>query len=84
MDFLFRWWPEIPTVLATFFATVIMGDLVYYVHQMKKASSRYTGGSNKLSKMVSEQAMWFIGAFYITWVPYLVLQVRQAAAAGDF
>jgi hypothetical protein len=34
--------------------------------------------------MVSAQAMWFVGAFYVTWVPYLVLQVKQAAAAGDF
>jgi hypothetical protein len=79
MDFSIRWWPEIPTVLAIFFATVIMGDVVYYVHQKEKASSQYTGGSNKLSKMVSGQAMWFVGAFYVTWIPYLVLQVRQAS-----
>jgi hypothetical protein len=77
----FRWWPEIPTVLAIFYATVIMGDVVHYVHQQEKASSQYTGGSNKLSKMVSGQALWFVGAFYVTWVPYLVLQVRQAATA---
>jgi hypothetical protein len=79
MDFLFSWWPEIPVVLAIFVETVIMGDLVYSVHQKEKASSQYTGGSKKLSKMVSEQAMWFVGAFYVTWIPYLVLQVRQAS-----
>ena len=79
MGFWFRWWPEIPVVLAIFVETVIMGDLVYSVHQKEKASSQYTGGSKKLSKMVSEQAMWFVGAFYVTWVPYLVLQVRQSS-----
>jgi hypothetical protein len=55
-----------------------MGDAVYNVYKKEKASSRYSGGSNKISKMVSEQAAWFIGAFYITWIPYLVLQVRRA------
>ena len=54
-----------------------MGDVTYSVYKKERASSRYTGGSNKLSKMVFKQAMFFVGAFYITWVPYLALQVRH-------
>jgi hypothetical protein len=53
-----------------------MVDVSLNVYKKEKASSRYTGGSNKLSKMVFKQALWFVGAFYITWGPYLALQVR--------
>lgn len=35
---------------------------------LERASSRYTGGSNKYSKMVFKQAIFFVGAFYITWL----------------
>jgi hypothetical protein len=70
--------PEIPTVLAIFYATVITGDMVYSVYKKEKASSQYTGGGNRISMIVFKQATWFIGAFYFTWVPYLVLQVRRA------
>ncbi|KAL7509093.1 hypothetical protein ACHAXN_007030 [Cyclotella atomus] len=31
-------------------------------------------GSSKMSKAVVHQAFLFVGAFYITWVPYLILQ----------
>jgi hypothetical protein len=71
-----RWWPEIPIVLALYYATAIMVDVIYAVRQQEKATSRYTGGSGKLSKMVVHQATLFVGAFYMTWVPYLILQVR--------
>ena len=74
-DFLCRWWPEIPILLSIFYATIIMGDVVHSVRKQERASSRYTGGSNKLSKMVFIQGLCFVGAFYITWIPYLVLQV---------
>jgi hypothetical protein len=53
-----------------------MVDILLDVYKKENASSRYTGGSNKLSKMVFKQALWFVGAFYVTWVPYLALQVR--------
>ena len=77
-----RWWPELPIVLALFYATVIMGDVVYSVYRNEKATSKYTGGSNKLSKMVVRQATFFIGAFYITWIPYLVLQYMLSSGRG--
>jgi formate hydrogenlyase subunit 3/multisubunit Na+/H+ antiporter MnhD subunit len=70
-----RWWPEIPVLLAIFSPTVSMGDVCLSVYKKEKASSRYTGGKTKLSKMVFKQALFFVGAFYITWVPYLTLQV---------
>jgi hypothetical protein len=71
-----RWWPEIPIVLALFYATAIMVDVIYAVRQQEKATSRYTGGSSKMSKAGVHQATLFVGAFYMTWVPYLILQVR--------
>ena len=73
----YRWWPEIPIVLALVQATAIMVDVIYTVYQQEKATSRYTGGSRRMSKMVFHQAIFFVGAFYITWIPYLVLQVWQ-------
>mmetsp|Transcript_9023 Transcript_9023/g.16415 ORF Transcript_9023/g.16415 Transcript_9023/m.16415 type:complete len:151 (+) Transcript_9023:224-676(+) len=30
--------------------------------------------SMALSRMVFKQALWFTGAFYVTWVPYLAMQ----------
>ena len=54
-----------------------MGDVLFHVYKQEKASSRYTGGSNKMFKMVFKQALFFVGAFYITWTPYLVLQVSE-------
>ena len=73
--YFYRWWPEIPIVLAIFYTNVIMGGVLYHVYKQEKSSSRYTGGSNKLFKQVFKQACLFVGAFYITWMPYLVLQV---------
>lgn len=70
------WWPEAPVILSILYTTVVMVDVSLNVYKKEKASSRYTGGSNKLSKMVFKQALWFVGAFYITWGPYLALQVR--------
>jgi hypothetical protein len=76
--FCFRWWPELPIVLAIFHMTFVMVDVIYSVHRQERASSRYTGGSRRLTKMVLHQGMFFLGAFYITWIPYLVLQVRKS------
>ena len=77
-----NWWPEIPVILAILYATIIMGDVTYSVYKKERASSRYTGGSNKLSKMVFQQALLFVGAFYITWVPYLTLQFLLSSGTG--
>lgn len=69
-------------ILAILYATIIMGDVTYSVYKKERASSRYTGGSNKLSKMVFQQALLFVGAFYITWVPYLTLQFLLSSGTG--
>jgi hypothetical protein len=63
-------------VLALFYATAIMVDVIYAVHQQEKATFWYTGGRGKMSKVVVHQAALFVGAFYMTWVPYLISQVR--------
>jgi hypothetical protein len=56
---------------------VIMGIVCQDVYKKEKASSRYAtaGHDMNLTKMVFNQSLWFVGAFYITWVPYLALQV---------
>jgi hypothetical protein len=77
-----NWWPEVPVILAILYVSIIMGDIVLTVHKKEKASHRYTGGSNKLSNMVFKQAMYFVGAFYLTWVPYLVLQYMWSRGTG--
>ncbi|KAL7488284.1 hypothetical protein ACHAW6_013868 [Cyclotella cf. meneghiniana] len=77
-----KWWPELPVILAILLSTIVMGDTVSSVYKKESASSRYSGGGNKLSKMVFKQAMWFVAAFYITWVPYLVLQYMWSSGKG--
>jgi hypothetical protein len=71
-----RWWPEIPVIIAIILATAIMGSLCFRFYQTERRTIQYTGGEAKLSKKTSEQACWFVVAFFITWVPYLTLQVR--------
>lgn len=72
-----RWWPELPVVLSIFYTTAIMGDVLFHVYKQEKSTSRYTGGQSKLFKLVFKQAFLFVGAFYITWTPYLILQVSD-------
>mmetsp|Transcript_11257 Transcript_11257/g.24380 ORF Transcript_11257/g.24380 Transcript_11257/m.24380 type:complete len:290 (+) Transcript_11257:2-871(+) len=69
-----RWWPEIPVIISITMATGIMGSLCLNVYRTEKATGRYTNNGNTLSLSVFKQARWFVGAFYITWVPYLALQ----------
>lgn len=77
-----KWWPEVPVILAILYSTIIMGDVTYSVYKKESASSRYSGGGNKLSKMVFKQAVFFVGAFYFTWVPYLTLQFLLSSGTG--
>lgn len=70
-----RWWPEVPVIFAIILATAIMGSLCFRFYQTERRTIQYTGGEAKLSKKTSEQACWFVVVFYITWVPYLTLQV---------
>ncbi|KAL7488813.1 hypothetical protein ACHAW6_014399 [Cyclotella cf. meneghiniana] len=74
-----RWWPEVPVILAIFCTTVIMGDVVFSVYKNERSSSRYSQRGNRLSKMVLNQSIWFVAAFYVTWIPYLALQVSATS-----
>jgi len=71
-----RYWPEIPVILAILIATVIMIIICLNVRKTTRASAQYASRRNSvhISTMVFEQACWFTGAFYITWVPYLAMQ----------
>ncbi|KAL7477448.1 hypothetical protein ACHAW6_003255 [Cyclotella cf. meneghiniana] len=73
-----KWWPETPVILAITAATCIMGNLSYHVYRNEKRTARYTNSRARLSIMVFKQSCWFVVAFYITWVPYLALQVCDA------
>ncbi|KAL7477677.1 hypothetical protein ACHAW6_003477 [Cyclotella cf. meneghiniana] len=70
-----KWWPEIPIILAIVAATVIMGSLFRHVNKTTTQTAQYTSGRSKISMAVLKQSFWFVIAFYITWVPYLALQV---------
>mmetsp|Transcript_12998 Transcript_12998/g.25311 ORF Transcript_12998/g.25311 Transcript_12998/m.25311 type:complete len:832 (+) Transcript_12998:115-2610(+) len=71
-----RYWPEIPVILAIVFATVIMCTIAIDVRKKSHTSARHSlrRKSMALSRMVFKQALWFTGAFYVTWVPYLAMQ----------
>ena len=70
-----KWWPEIPVFVAILLATLIMGYICYFVFQNEKQSQRHScRGDMYITKMVFKQSCLFIGAFYVTWVPYLALQ----------
>lgn len=68
-----------PVILAIFSVTVIMGAVCIDVRKKEKASSQYSGGDNKITKMVFKQSVYFVGGFYLSWAPYLILQVREAS-----
>ncbi|KAL7478927.1 hypothetical protein ACHAW6_004684 [Cyclotella cf. meneghiniana] len=70
-----KWWPEIPVIFAIIAATGIMGSLCFHVYRNEKRTTRYTYSAARLSIMVFKQSCWFVIAFYITWVPYIALQV---------
>ena len=74
--FIFRWWPEIPVILAIIAAAGIMGTLCHHVYKIGTQSAQYTDIGASLLMKVFKQSCWFVIAFYITWVPYLTLQVN--------
>ena len=80
--FFSRWWPEIPVIIAIIAATGIMGCLCYHVYRNEKRTTRYTYSAARLSIMVFKQSCWFVIAFYITWVPYIALQVCEIQCAS--
>jgi len=75
------YWPEIPVAVAIITITVVMLDLCVYVYQVERKTDRWRGTSNvtgTISK--SEKVFWksfyYLMGFYLTWIPYLVLQFR--------
>lgn len=73
------YWPEIPVILSIAWATIVMGAVCIGVRKTERKSRRYSVHSqtqHSISAMVVEQSFLFVGAFYITWLPYVALQVR--------
>jgi hypothetical protein len=66
--------PEVPVIVSIIMETCIMGKMCYSVYKTDKASSTYTSHGGRMTIMVFRKACWFVGAFYVTWLPYLSLQ----------
>lgn len=77
-----KYWSEIPVALAILLATVIMVNLCWFVYKSEMASSRFrrhsTEDRSSLSTKFFKQSLVYLGAFYLTWPPYLALQVMIA------
>ena len=74
----FRWWPEIPVILAIILATALMGTLCYHFSTNEKRKNQYASSGVRRSMKVFKQSCLFVIAFYITWVPYITLQACEA------
>jgi len=74
-----RYWPESPVMFSIAAATFIMGDVCHHVYKNTRATRRYSASRNRTSKTVFRQACWFTGAFYVTWIPYVVLQYKWSS-----
>mmetsp|Transcript_8052 Transcript_8052/g.20042 ORF Transcript_8052/g.20042 Transcript_8052/m.20042 type:complete len:891 (-) Transcript_8052:55-2727(-) len=76
------YWSEIPVIIAIGIATIIMIDLCWFVFKSERASRRFRRHSreerNSLSKPFFLQSLVYLGAFYLTWPPYLALQIMIA------
>ncbi|KAL7481590.1 hypothetical protein ACHAW6_007268 [Cyclotella cf. meneghiniana] len=77
-----KWWPEVPVILAIIAATGIMGNLCYNVYKVEQRTIQYTNSGARHSLSLFKQSCWFVFAFYITWIPYLALQVRETRSAS--
>jgi len=94
-DMLFIWcnnsnpyyWPEIPVFLAILATTCIMASICYDVWKTEKASSgdRMSVSGQAPETMTSRmfwQSLWYCGAFWLTWIPYLALQYAWNSGEG--
>jgi hypothetical protein len=76
------YWFEVPVAIAIATATIVMAKLSWFVYQEEKASMRFrqhnVGEGESVLMKVFRKSLLYIGAFYITWVPYLILQVMLA------
>jgi len=81
------YWPEIPVILAIFATTCIMASICYDVWKTEKASSgdRMSVNGQAPETMTSRmfwQSLWYCGAFWLTWIPYLALQYAYNSGEG--
>jgi len=74
-----KYWSEIPVIIGIAMATVIMMNLCWFVFKSERASMRFRQHSQTERQSVSKaffmQSMVYLGAFYLTWPPYLALQI---------
>jgi hypothetical protein len=77
-----KYWSEIPVAIAILIATGIFINLCWFVFKSERASRRFRrhseGGRASLSQAVFKQSLVYLGAFYLTWPPYLALQIMIA------
>lgn len=80
------YWPEIPIVVAILVATCVMGNLCWYVSKEERASKKWRqhsrrsiNGESSLAMKFFWQSLYYLGAFYLTWPPYLALQFMLAS-----
>lgn len=77
-----NYWSEIPVMIGIGIATFVMINLCWFVWKSERASRRFRRHSeeerNSLSKAFFMQALVYLGSFYLTWPPYLALQLMIA------
>jgi len=72
------YWSEIPVAIAIAIATIIIVNLCWFVYKSERASRRFRHDSenrNALSLAFFKQSLVYLGAFYLTWPPYLAMQI---------
>jgi len=75
------YWSEIPVAIGIFIATVVMINLCWFVYKSERASRRFrrhSTGQTSVSAAFLKQSMVYLGAFFLTWPPYLALQIMLA------
>ena len=77
-----KYWSEIPVAVAIIIATGVMLNLCWFVFKSERASKRFRRHSNEdrasLANAFFKQSLVYLGAFYLTWPPYLALQIMIA------
>jgi len=83
-----NFWPDIPVALAILATTGIMSSVCYDVWKTDQASKRGRMDTDDgpqpqtMSSRMFWQSVWYLLAFWLTWVPYLALQYTWAAGQG--
>ncbi len=77
-----KYWSEVPVAIAILVATIVMINICWYVFKSEQASKRFrqhnAGERASLSSTFFKQCLVYLCAFYLTWPPYLALQVMIA------